>query len=162
MIKLPKNGAEQIAVGSESAADIKTLTARLLELPKMQDDIPSLCQNPFPSEDADHQVERELAGASTFGCKVPNVIEAKLDKLAKDIADIKQAAFFPQGPFNFATPLPSNKTPSYALAASKHALSTAKYSRAHTQSQLRPKIQKQTTQATPTGLRPTNIFTLAQ
>lgn len=31
-IKLPKKGAEKILIGSESAADIKTLAARLLEL----------------------------------------------------------------------------------------------------------------------------------
>lgn len=120
-IKLPKKGAEKISIGSESAADIKTLAARLLELAELQDDIPAMQRNPFMSDEDDHRIERALAGANTFGCKVPELIDAKLEKIAQDLAIIKQAASLPSGGFSFKTPNSLPKTPSYALAASKHA-----------------------------------------
>lgn len=81
-----EKGAERIAIGSESAADIKTLAARLLKLTELQDNTPALWRNSFMSKEEDHRVERALVGANTFGCKVPDVIKAKLNRLAKDLA----------------------------------------------------------------------------
>lgn len=74
-IKLPKKDAERVTLGSESAADVKTVMARLLKLVEPQDNIPSFRRNPFLSEDDDHQLERALAGPNSFGCKVPDTIE---------------------------------------------------------------------------------------
>lgn len=121
-IKLPKKGAEKISVGLETAANIKTLVVRLLELAKLHDNIPAIRRNPFFPDDEDHQVERALAGANIFGCKVPDIIKAKLDQLTKLIESIKCAATAPSSSFNFRTNKSNTSTtPSYALAASKHA-----------------------------------------
>lgn len=40
-INLPNKGAKRVTIGSESAADVKTLMARLLKLVELQDNIPS-------------------------------------------------------------------------------------------------------------------------
>lgn len=88
-IKLPKKGVDRVTIGSESAAGVKTLMAQLLELAELQDNIPSFRRNPFLNEDEEHQIKCALAGPNTFGCKVPDVLERKLDQIAKDLADIK-------------------------------------------------------------------------
>lgn len=90
-IKLPETDAGKLSIGSETTADIKTLVAKLLELAEAQSNIPSIQQNQFSDEDEDHKVERALAGVSTFGCKLSDLIGAHLDKLAKDLAEIGDA-----------------------------------------------------------------------
>lgn len=120
-IKLPGKGAEKISIGSETAADVKTLAARLLELAEVENDIPAIRRNPFSTNDEDLQVERVLAGANQFGCQLPNVIEVQLKQISKDIAELKHAASLPSREFQFSTTNTPAKTPSYALAASKHA-----------------------------------------
>lgn len=120
-VKLPKKGAEKISIGSETAADIKTLTVRLLELAEFNSDIPTIRRNPFSGEDEDHQVGRALAGANTFGCKVPDVIEARLDHLTKTLERIECATTAPRLNFDFRATGPKSSAPSYALAALKHA-----------------------------------------
>lgn len=120
-IKLPKKGAAKISIGSESAANIKTLAARLLELAGLQDNIPAIIRNPFSNDEDEHRVERALAGANTFGCKIPDVLDAKLDKIARDLEEINNAASLPSRGFSFKTPSSLTRQPTYALAASKHA-----------------------------------------
>lgn len=162
-VKLPKKGAEKVNIGSESAADIKTLTARLLELAEKQANIPAIRRNPFLNEDKEHQVERALAGANAFGCKVPDVLEAQLTKIAKDIAEIKQASMVPSREFNFTAqraPDSTAATPSYALAASKHApkqTTTTSAPRA-----FKPTLHRPPPPPPPTSIKSNNTITLAQ
>lgn len=92
LIKLPNKGAEKISSGAISVAKIKSLAARLIKLAELQEDKSSLRRNTFLGKDEDQRVEQALAGANTFGCKVPDVIKAKLDKQAKELAENKQAA----------------------------------------------------------------------
>lgn len=127
-ILLPKKGGEKISsLGSETAADIKTLAASVLDLVERSNNIPSLTRNLLSEEDDDHRFERALAGANAFGCKVPDLVESRLDSIDKTLAEIKKAFTAPSGGFTFTTPTLStphtNRTagPSYALAASKHA-----------------------------------------
>lgn len=94
-VKLPKKGAEKISIGSETAADIKTLTARLLELAEFNDNIPALRRDPFAAEDDEHQVQRILAGANAFGCKVPGILENRLDQMTKALERIERATLTP-------------------------------------------------------------------
>lgn len=102
-IKLPKKGAEKTSLGSETAADIKTLTVRLLELAEFHNYIPAIRRNPFSADEEEHQVERALAGANTFGCKVPDVIEAKLEQLTKAMERLERVATAASSSFNFRT-----------------------------------------------------------
>lgn len=120
-IHLPKKGAEKITIGSESAADIKTLAAHLLELAESLSVIPSLRRNIFSDIDDNHQIKQNLAGTNAFGCKVPDEISRKLDKLASDLAEMKHAVTMPTTSFSFNTANSARPSPSYALAASKHA-----------------------------------------
>lgn len=89
-IRLPRKGAEKItSLGSETAADIKTLAASALDLAESLADIPTIRQNPFGEDDEDHRVERALAGARAFGCQVPDVLDAKLDTISKSISSLQ-------------------------------------------------------------------------
>lgn len=159
-LKLPKKGAEKVTVGSESAADIKTLAARLLEIAELQAEIPAVRRNPFLSEEEDHQVERALAGANAFGCKVPDVIEAQLANIAKELAEIKHAATLPSKDFSFTSRTRQPPTPSYALAASKHAPPTT--ASALVPRLFRPVMHKTPPPPPPTSLKPNNTVTLVQ
>lgn len=49
-VKLPKKGAEKISVGSETAADIKTLVVKLFELAELNQDIPAIRRNIFAAD----------------------------------------------------------------------------------------------------------------
>lgn len=159
-IKLPKKGAEKTSIGSETAADIKTLTIRLLELDEFHNDIPTIRRNLFSNEDEEHQVERALAGANTFGCKVPDIIEANLEKLTKSIERIERATTAPSSNFSFRTSKSNNPTtPSYALAASKHNPQTITHSRATT---FKPVLTRKAPPAPPSSLKLLNTVTLTQ
>lgn len=161
-IKLPKKGAERVTIGSESAADVKTLMARLLELVELQDNIPSFRRNPFLNDDEEHIIERTLAGPNSFGCKVPDVIEKKLDQIAKDIADMRQMTSRQQNTFNSRNPTPAAAaSASYALAASKHAPRQAQADRT-AQPVFRPVLHKKPPPPPPTALKSNNTITLAQ
>lgn len=160
-IKFLKKGAEKITIGSESAADIKTLAARMLELAEQQDDIPAIRRNPFLSDEEDHRIERALAGANTFGCKVPELVNAKLDKIVKDLAEIKLAAAKPSSGFSFRTPKSLMTIPSYALAASKHAPRPPS-TRPADPTTFRPVLHRKQPPTPPTSLSTTNNLTLTQ
>lgn len=161
-IKLLEQGAERAMLGSESAADVKTLIARLLELAELQDKIPSFRRNLFLSEDDDHQIKQALAAPNIFGCKVPDVLEKKLDQMAKDLANIKKAASNPSGTFSFNTPT-SNATraPSYALTASKHARRPQTATNGAPQV-FRPTLHKMAPPPPPPALKSSNTITLTQ
>lgn len=122
-ILLPKKGGEKISsLGSESAADIKTLAATVLDIVEQSSNIPLLNRRLLAADEEDHQIERELAGNNAFGCKVPDVVEARLDNIDKTLSDLKKALLLPSGAFSFNLPAQKKATvPSYALAASKHA-----------------------------------------
>lgn len=158
-IKLTKKGAEKISVGSETAANIKTLVVRLLELAEFHHDIPAIRRNPFSTEDDEHQVERALAGANTFGCKVPEVIEAKLDQLTKSIESLERAVTAPSSNFNFRPAKSTATTPSYALAASKHAPPT---STAPRQAVFKPTSVRMKPPTPPPAFKTLKTLTLAQ
>lgn len=114
------------------------------------------------NEDEDHQIERALAGPNTFGCKVPDVLERKLDQIAKDLADIKQAATKTSGAFSFTTPTTNaSKTPSYALAASKHAPRPSTTA-APTPQVFRPTLHRKTPLPPPPAIKSDNTVTLTQ
>lgn len=125
-IKLPRKGADKInSLGSETAAHIKTLAASALELAEGNEAIrnqPRLDLNPDDGET--QRVERTLAGSNAFGCKFPDTLEKKLDEITQSITLIQQAMTItpPRAQdFNFAQQRQTATTPSYALAASKHA-----------------------------------------
>lgn len=162
-IKLPKKGAEKTTIGSESAADIKTLAAHLLDLAETLTNIPAINRNPFADEDDDHHVARALAGANVFGCKLPDLIEKKLDKFTKDLAEIKHAVTMPTADFRFNPTSTSLRTPTYALAASKHA-PRQQAPQATTQAPVtfRPVHHKKPPPPPPTAVRTTNTVTLTQ
>lgn len=159
LIHLPKKGAEKITLGSESAADIKTLAAHLLELAETLSDIPSIRRNPFSDAGDAHQVERALAGTNSFGCEVPKSIEAKLDKLAKDLAEMKQAVVMPTSTFSFNTSNSRPGIPSYALAASRHA---PRQQSGPPPVTFRPFHHKKNPPPQPQATRSSNTVTLAQ
>lgn len=94
-VKLPKKGAKNMTLGSETAADIKTLTSRLLKLAELNSNIPAIRSNPFSDDDEDPQTQRVLTRARTFGCKVPDLLKAKLDQVAKALERIKRVATTP-------------------------------------------------------------------
>lgn len=86
----------------------------------------------------------------------------KLDQMAKDLADIKKAATKTRDVFNFRNPTPASaKTPSYALAASKHALRPAQANNTST-SAFRPVLHKKTPPPPPMALKTNNTLTLSQ
>lgn len=122
-IPLPKKGGAKISsLGSETATDIKILAATALNLVYQSSNIPLFNRQLTSNDEDNHQVERTLAGPNAFGCKVPEVVESRLDKIDKNLAKIMNAFKAPSRSFNFC--VPANKqpqTPSYALAASKHA-----------------------------------------
>lgn len=122
-ILLPKKGGEKISsLGSETAADIKILAATVLDLVEKSSNIPLLNRQTLPNDDDEHLVERALAGPNTFGCKVPDIVEARLDSIDKAITEIKNAFTLPNSKFSFKVPTKQQPTtPSYALAASRHA-----------------------------------------
>lgn len=95
--------------------------AQLLELAELQDIIPSFRGNPFLGEEDDHQIKRALAGANALGCKIPELVELRLEKIANNITEIKRATTQMSNPFDFARQAKNPATPSYALAASRHA-----------------------------------------
>lgn len=67
-ILLPKKGGERISsLGSETAADIKTLAATVLDLVEQSPNMPYVGRHLFSGDDDDHQVERTLAGSNSFG-----------------------------------------------------------------------------------------------
>lgn len=156
-VKLPKKGAEKISIGSETAADIKTLVAKFCKLAEFNDNIPALRRDPFAADDDDHRVERALAGPNMFGCKVPDAIEAKLDQLTKSLERIKRST----SNFNFkVTKQKTNTTtPSYSLAASKHAPNTVAPPRHIT---FKPTPVRKPPTPPPTAIKTTNTLTLAQ
>lgn len=158
-IHLPKKGAEKITIGSESAADIKTLAAHLLEMAESLTNIPSFRNNPFSDIDDGHHIERALAGTNAFGCRVPEDISKKLDKLANDLAEMKHAVTMPTASFSFNTANSTRPTPSYALAASKHA---PRQTMQPTPITFRPVHHKKPPPAAPQATRSTNTVTLAQ
>lgn len=161
-IKLPKKVAEKITLGSESAANIKTLVAHVLDLAEALADhpFPSIRRNPFSESDEDHQVERALAGTNAFGCTVPEIISKKLDKLAEDLAEMKNVMItMPTSRFTFANTTPSSKTPSYALAASKHAPHQPAQP---TPTSFIPVLHKKQPPPPPPAIRPVNAITLSQ
>lgn len=122
-IILPKKGGEKISsLGAESAADIKILAATVLDLVEQSSNIPLLNRRLLATDDDDHQIKSALAGTNAFGCKIPDIIETRLDNIDKSLADIKQAFSTPNGAFHFTVPTKQKVTvPTYALAASKHA-----------------------------------------
>lgn len=160
-IKLPKKGAEKITIGSESAADIKTLAAHVLDLAEALSDFPfpSIRRNPFSETEEDHQIERSLAGTNAFGCKVPDTIASKLDQLAKDLAEMKNAVTMPTGQFTFTNNVSNPKTPSYALAASKHA---PRQPTTTTPTTFRPVLTRKQPPPPPPAIKPVNTLTLSQ
>lgn len=113
------------------------------------------------SDKDDHRIKRALAGANTFGCKVPELIDAKLDKIAKDLAIIKQAASLPSSGFSFKTPNSLPKTPSYALAASKHA-PRPNLARQTDPTAFRPVLHRKQPPPPSTSLSTANNLTLTQ
>lgn len=127
-IRLPKKGAEKItSLGSETAADIKTLAASALDLAEGLADIPATRRNLFGGDDDDHRGERALAGTNAFGCQVPDMLEKKLDTITQSLATLQQALHVNQRQprdFNFNKSNPATTAPPYALAASKHAPKT--------------------------------------
>lgn len=159
-IKLPKKGADKVTIGSESAADIKTLSARLLEITEFQSNIPTLRRNPFLDDEEECQVERQLAGENTFGCKVPDLIGQQLANIAKELAEIKHAANLPSKDFSFTSQNKGNTTPSYALAASKHAPKSKQA--AAVPSTFRPVLHKTPPPPPPSSLKSNNTITLIQ
>lgn len=164
-IRLPRKGAEKItSLGSETAADIKTLAASALDLAEGLVDIPQPRRNLFGNDDEDRCVERALAGTNAFGCQVPDVLEKKLDKITQSLATLQHAMQIDhQRPkdFNFNKPPQTNTTPSYALAASKHAPQTAARAAPTT---FRPVIHKKqaTTAPAPALTRSQNSITIVQ
>lgn len=158
-INIPKKGAEKISLGSETAANSKTLTVRLLEVAEIQNNIPAIQRNPFAAEDEDHWVERALVGANTYGFKVPEFIEAKLDKLAKSMERIERVATMPSLNFNFRTTASTTSTPSNALAASKHAPKTTTTER---QPAFNPVTIRKSLPAPPPAIKSINTLTFNQ
>lgn len=122
-IILPKKGGDKISsLGSESAADIKILVATVLDLVEGSSNIPLLTRQLTSNNEDYHHVKRTLAGTNAFGCKMPDIVESRLDNIDKNLADIKAAFTLPRKKFNFAIPAKNQRsTPSYALAAPKHA-----------------------------------------
>lgn len=161
-ILLPKKGGEKISsLGSESAADIKILAATVLDLVEKSSNIPLFNRQLTTDEDDDHLVERSLAGTNSFGCKVPDLVEARLDNIDKALAEIKEAFTLPSGRFNFAVPAKNQRqTPSYALAASKHAPPTTTNTRPV--SVFRPVPAKKQPPPPPPQARSQNTVKLAQ
>lgn len=157
--KLPKKGAEKTTIGSETAADIKTLTARLLELAELNSTIPAIRRNPFSGEDEDPQAQRLLTSARTFGCKVPDLIEAKLEQVTKALERIERAATAPTSTFNFRTAGTKAPPNSYALAASKHATNPDPAPRPTI---FKPVQVRKTPPAPPSAVKSMNTLTLAQ
>lgn len=49
-VKLPKKGAEKTSIGSETAADIKTLVGKLLEMAELNSNIPEIRRNIFAGD----------------------------------------------------------------------------------------------------------------
>lgn len=158
-VKLPKKGAKKISISSETAADIKTLAVRLLELAEFNNNIPALRQDPFSAEDDEQQVQRLLAGANAFGCKVPDILENCLDQMTKTLERIEQATMTPAPSVNINTPGASTITPLYALAALKHAPEPTTTSR---QVAFKPTSVRKTPTAPPPAIKPKNTLTLAQ
>lgn len=158
-VKLPKKGAEKISVGSETAADIKTLVVKLLELAEFNQDIPAIRRNIFAADNEEQDVERVLTGANKFGCKVPDVLELRLDQITKSLERIERVTSLPSTNFSFNTANSKTTTPSYALAASKHAPKPTTTPRPTT---FRPVSVRKAPQAPPPAIRSMNTLTLAQ
>lgn len=158
-VKLPKKGAEKISIGSETATDVKTLLVRLLGLTEFNNNIPTIRRNFFAPEEDDHQFERALAGANAFGCQVPDIIKARLDQLSKNLKRIKQAATAPSSKFNFQVAKTNSSTPSYALAASKHAPRDVSAPR---QAIFKLVSVRKAPSPPPPTIKPTDTLTLAQ
>lgn len=127
----------------------------------MQDNIPSLRRNPFSSQDNNHQVERALAGANTFDCRVLEVINAELNKITKDLAEIKEAEISETRILSFKTPTDLPQNPSYALAAFMHAPKTNPTGSTDPKI-FRPVLHKRKPPPPPTTLTSRNTITLAQ
>lgn len=127
-IRLPRKVAEKItSLGSETAADIKTLAASALDLAEGLADMPVARRRIFGDDKDAHGVECALAGKNTFGCMVPDIIKSKLDTITKSIATLQHALKVTHQStrsFNFNQPASNATTPSYALTASKHAPQT--------------------------------------
>lgn len=126
-ILLPKKGGERISsLGSETAADIKTLAATVLDLVEQSSNIPSTRRNLFTGEDDDNQIKRALTGTNTFGCKIPDLVEKRLKSIDTALSELKATFANPGKGFTFNIPQSRKaNTPSYALAASKHAPHTS-------------------------------------
>lgn len=156
-VKLPKKGAEKTSIGSETAADIKTLVAKILEVAEFNDNIPAIRRNPFaaPDDGEEHRVERALAGPNAFGCQVPDIIESRLDQLAKSLERIERST----SQFNFQVSKPTAPVASYALAASKHAPKTVNTPR---QVVFKPTPVKKAPAPPPSAIKAVNTLTLAQ
>lgn len=123
-ILLPKKGGEKISsLGSETAADIKILLPKILDLVEKSANIPLLHRClPFEDKDKDHQVKRVLAGENAFSRKMPNILETRLDNINKTLNEIKATFKLPSSQFRFNVPSKSkSKVLFYAFAASKHA-----------------------------------------
>lgn len=161
-ILLPKKGGEISYLGSESAADIKILAATVLELVERSSNIPLLHRSTLANDDEDHQIERVLAGANAFGCKVPDIVETRLNNIDKTLTEIKKAFMPTSGTFNFSTPARNQtSTPSYAyaLAASKHAPANTTH---RTAPIFRPAPAKKQPPPPPPQARSQNSIKLAQ
>lgn len=159
-ILLSKKGGERISLlGSETAADIKTLAAAVLDQVEQSLNLPIVGQNLFPTDSNNHQVEHALEGANPFRCKVPDVVGARLDSIDKALAGIKDVFQNTSHCFNSPNLTTNPKTPSYALAVSRHA---PKSTTVPTLTEFRPVLHKKPPPPPPTLLKLSNTITLTQ
>lgn len=160
-ILLPKKGGEKISsLGSETAADIKILAATVLDLVERSSNIPSTGRNTFSGEDDDHQIERSLAGSNAFGCTIPAMVETRLDHIDKTLSDLMSALKAPNKNFTFKPPSQhKSTTPSYALAASKHA---PNHRTSAPTTPFQPVLNRKTPAPPPGHIKTTNTITLVQ
>lgn len=106
-------------------------------------------------------MERALAGANPFGCKVPEVVEIRLDSIDKALAEIKAACTTPGHRLFPPNPSTASKTPSHALATSRHA-PKSNATKVPNLTEFRPVLHKKPPPLPPTLLKSSNTVTLTQ
>lgn len=128
-------------------------------LAELNSNVPAMRRDPFADNDEDPQAQQVLASARSFGCKVRDLLKARLDQLAKSLERIERVATAPTSSFNFRTSGPKTSAPSYALAASKHA---PQQNTAPRPLGFKPVQVRKTPPAPPAAIKSLNTFTLVQ
>lgn len=161
---MPKKGGERISsLGSETAADIKILAATVLELVERSSNIPATRKNLYNDEEEYHLVKHSLAGTNTVGCKIPEAVESRLNSIDKSLTALMNTLHAPNKSFNLSVARQqTSTTPSYALAASKHAPRPAN-SNSAPPTTFRPVQARPTpTPPSPSAIKTTNTIMLVQ